>query len=332
MQTIYPWQQVQWQQLNNRKNNLPHALLLTGHSGLGKFIFAQTFAQAVLCEQPQPFACGQCHACHLLSAGSHPDLYTVQPEEAGKTIKVDQVRKLAQQLQKTATLGGYQIAIIKPAEAMNNAAANALLKTLEEPPGRVVILLISHHPALLRATIRSRCQHIKFFISEQHIAHDWLSQQLPESQTVDLLLRLTDYAPLAALTLAQSEQLTQRQQCLDAVIKLFSQQLDAVAVAECCHKFVLHDVLQWLLTFFLDVLRVQQQVNENKLINQDKLVAIKQLAVKISSSITVVHWLEKIMEVKRLPLQHINLNNQLLLESLFIEMGKGESVLLAEGC
>ena len=148
---LYPWQKNQWQRLlsQHRQERLPHALLLTGAAGLGKETFARQFAQFLLCKAAGESVCGQCAGCSLILANNHPDLLMIAPEESGKNIKVDQIRDMSATLNQTAQRAGYQVAIISPAEALNRAAANALLKTLEEPSGRVLLLLVSHQPGAL---------------------------------------------------------------------------------------------------------------------------------------------------------------------------------------
>jgi DNA polymerase III delta' subunit len=159
--------QSQWDYLLKRfqQNQLPHALLLSGEASIDKTTFAIQFAKMVLCEQHT--LCGSCRQCQLMQAGNHPDFYHVQPEAEGKSIRVDQIRELIAQLNQTAQQNAYKIAIIAPADALNLAAANAILKTLEEPSAQTLIFLVTNHASLLPATIRSRCQSIKFFPDDQ---------------------------------------------------------------------------------------------------------------------------------------------------------------------
>ena len=130
--TIYPWQQRRWQQLRQQvaQNRLPHAILITGQAGVGKYHFANSFARFLLCQQRTTDACGYCQSCHWFNAATHPDLIRIQPEEEGKAIKIAQIRQLVHDLSHTASQIGYQVVILHPAEAMNKAAANALLKIL----------------------------------------------------------------------------------------------------------------------------------------------------------------------------------------------------------
>src|SRR3990167_3152229 len=126
-----PWLQSSWDFLLERKKNktLPHALLFTGNKGVGKYELSIAFSRYLLCHTEQ--SCGQCHGCVLFSAGHHPDFFVLMPEEQGQ-IKIDQIRQITEKLNYTAQQGSYRIVVIKEAHAMNTAAANALLKTLEE--------------------------------------------------------------------------------------------------------------------------------------------------------------------------------------------------------
>ena len=158
MAEIYPWQQPLWQQLAGRSQHA-HAYLLHGPSGIGKRALAERLMAYLLCQSPSGLdACGNCKSCHLLAAGTHPDNFVLEPEEADKPIKVDQVRELVDFVVQTAQLGGRKVVLLEPAEAMNLNAANALLKSLEEPPANTLFFLMAHSPGRLLPTIRSRCR------------------------------------------------------------------------------------------------------------------------------------------------------------------------------
>lgn len=157
MADAYPWQDALWQQLAGRTQHA-HAYLLHGPAGIGKRALAERLMARLLCQQPAGLdACGQCKSCYLLAAGTHPDNYILEPEEADKAIKVDQVRDLVSFVVQTAQLAGRKVVLVEPTESMNINAANALLKSLEEPSGQTVLLLISHQPSRLLPTVKSRC-------------------------------------------------------------------------------------------------------------------------------------------------------------------------------
>ncbi len=181
---VPPWHQAPWAMLQARRarSALPHALLLAGPSGLGKRDFLERLARGLLCEQPvEGDACGHCRACALLEAGTHPDRVHVTFElnssgKPRKEIVVGQIRALSARLAMASQFGGWQIADVDPADAMNAAAANALLKTLEEPSAASLILLVADAPWRLPATIRSRCQRVDFRLPPDAQALEWLQQ------------------------------------------------------------------------------------------------------------------------------------------------------------
>lgn len=177
------WCAPAWDVLAARAANgsLPHALLVSGPAGLGKRVLVEAFVRARLCDAPAGGrACGRCRACKLLEAGTHPDRVLVTLEENPKThnlrteILVDQIRALSARLAMASQLGGWQIAVIDPADAMNSAAQNALLKTLEEPTPSSLIVLVADQPWHLVPTVRSRCQRIEIVVPAAEQALAWL--------------------------------------------------------------------------------------------------------------------------------------------------------------
>lgn len=183
--SLAPWQQ---QRLDAalaawRAGRLGHAQLLCGPESLGKRAVAEALAARLLCEAPkdQP-ACGRCRGCSLRMAGTHPDLRVVTFEEVPKSspprlrteIVVEQVRAIGESMHMTSQRGGAQVVLFDPADALNMAAANALLKTLEEPADGRFLLLVSAAPHRLPATIRSRCQRIGFTVPMREPALAWL--------------------------------------------------------------------------------------------------------------------------------------------------------------
>lgn len=188
-----PWQQRIYDQACEAidAGRLAHGLLFCGPANLGKRSVAERLAQRLLCQQrgADGEPCGQCRACQLLAAGTHPDFAVVSfvPNREGTRMRteivIEQIRGLSEKLTLTPQYGSAQVAIIDPADAVNHAACNALLKTLEEPvPGRY-LWLVSAHPARLPATIRSRCQKLEFRLPPQAEAAAWLAAQGHPSAT-----------------------------------------------------------------------------------------------------------------------------------------------------
>jgi DNA polymerase-3 subunit delta' len=164
-----------------RGDRLAHAILLSGPGGTGKLGLAKEMTAALLCLESSLPSCGKCRSCQLLVSGAHPDfrLLTFVPNEKGKMrteIVIGQVRKLISSLQLTTTISKRKLALIHPAEAMNRNAANALLKTLEEPPGDAVMILLANDPSRLAITIRSRCQNLHVRLPDAAVAQAWLME------------------------------------------------------------------------------------------------------------------------------------------------------------
>ena len=193
-----PWQQRVYGQACEAidAGRLAHGLLFCGPANLGKRAVAERLAQRLLCRargaDGEP--CGRCRGCQLLAAGTHPDFAVVSfvPNREGTRMRteivIEQIRELSEKMTLTPQYGEAQVAIVDPADAVNHAACNALLKTLEEPvPGRY-LWLISAHPARLPATIRSRCQKLEFRLPPQAEAAAWLAAQgHPQSAAAEAL-------------------------------------------------------------------------------------------------------------------------------------------------
>ena len=311
---IYPWQTKQWQQLHRQhtEQRLPHALLLTGQPGLGKWAFAQAVAASLLCDiREADQACGQCAACQLLAAGTHPDYLPVLPEAEDRAIKVDDIRDLSRNLSLTSQMGGYKVAVIGFADNMNINAANSLLKTLEEPTDNTVLILVSARPQRLPVTIRSRCQVSHFPPPASEDALQWLSEQ--GLQDAEALLRLAHGSPLLAQTLAEDDSIAQRKALMQALVGggRGSSLLDAAAELA---KWPLEPLLGWLYDWICDVLRYQQQPAV-ALVHQDYREAVQGLADNVPPQ-ALYAYLDQLLQVKTA--QSIPLNSQMLWEDLLL--------------
>lgn len=148
-------------------NTLAHAYLFSGEAGIGKKMTALALAAAVNCGNAGPEGgCGVCPACRKVSTLGHPDVHLLLPD--GDEIKIDQIRQVQADLALKPFEGAKKVLIVDGAENMNQASSNAFLKTLEEPPGDALIILITALPQGLLATIRSRCQEIRFLPLPRH--------------------------------------------------------------------------------------------------------------------------------------------------------------------
>lgn len=320
----FPWQQNQWEYLIKRqqKNSLPHALLLTGQKGLGKINFAQTFSKVILCTDNKNYslACGICRSCLLMQANSHPDFYLVQPEETSKIIKVDQVRELITQINQTSQQGYYKIAVLSPAEGMQSAASNALLKTLEEPTKNTLLILVSHQPSSLSATIRSRCQTVKFLSPSPSIAQQWLTSQLETIKNSELLLSLAEGAPLAVLDILEQDLLAQRVQLFQGLNQLLDEQGDPIKFASQWLKININQIINWLIIGISDIIRLNFGLDIKHINNKDLIACLRSIEQKTNNS-ALFYYLDKLyITIKQI--SSTNLNQQLLLEDLFCEWKK----------
>ena len=220
------WHEEAWGQVLQqiRSNKLPHAMLLCADSDTGKRHFATLLAQYLLCEHPAGDApCGECSKCLLNAAGTHPDLKVVESDEGSRVIKVEQVRELRNFVESTSHADGYRIVILDPAETLNISSANALLKSLEEPPARVLFLLLSDRPKAVLPTIASRSQVLRLPPPTRVQSLAWLANHTrSDFESLEKLLTLAQERPLLALSLHQQGLLEQLQDTDAAMLDLLT--------------------------------------------------------------------------------------------------------------
>jgi DNA polymerase-3 subunit delta' len=312
-----PWQQQPWQRLSGQQSDgkLPHALLLVGHEGIGKVHFAQAFARLLTCLSPiNQLPCGKCKTCLLMNAGSHPDYLHIAPEERSRVIKIDQVRQLTEFVSKTAQQGNHKVAIIEPAESLNLNAANALLKCLEEPAGNTTLILISHMPSLLMATIRSRCQKLEFSIPDRRQSLEWLSP-LAVGHEPEYLLDCAAGAPLTALELMDGDQLEVREQFARNLLDIAEFRMSPLDVAQKLQGGEPLALVEMLL-FWLQLSVKSRFTDAAPHHDGEKLVVEKLQLIKEQ---LVFRLLDKLTMTKRHLLSGSNPNKQLLLEELLMD-------------
>lgn len=320
MAEAYPWQAALWQQLASRKKHA-HAYLLHGPAGIGKRALAERLRALLLCHAPVALeACGQCKGCHLLAAGTHPDDFVLEPEEVDKAIRVDQVRELVSFVVQTAQLGGRKVVLLEPVEAMNLNAANALLKSLEEPSGDTVLLLVSHQPSRLLPTVKSRCVQQACPLPSAGESLLWLRSALAdvEDAQVQDLLQLAGGSPLEAVRLHGQGVLAQRAQVVDGVKKLIKQQIGVSQLAESWNAVPLILLFDWFCDWAQLMLRYQMTRDETGLGLADMQKVVQYLAEKTSQSkvLALQDWL---LAQRQKVLGKANLNRVLLLEALLVQ-------------
>jgi len=316
---IYPWQTEIWQRLNADRARLPHALLLHGRRGTGKRAFALEFARMLLCQAPTGAgACGRCAACHLFEVGTHPDYRLIEPlesaegEEGGRAgargIAIAQVRELEDFVALSTHHRGPRVIVMHPAEAMNAPAANALLKTLEEPTENTIFLLVSHQPQQLLPTVRSRCRQIAMPMPELDQARAWLAEQ--DVGDAVLCLALAGGAPLEAVRYGDRDYLAARKAFLSAVSEPAG--MDWLKLAEHGARQELAPQVDWLQKWVHDLiaLRLAGVVRYNP----DFTPRLQELGGRVNLT-ALLRFARELTGVRR-HVQH-PLNAQLLLESVF---------------
>jgi DNA polymerase III subunit delta' len=201
-----PWLGLSQQRLRDSMlaERLPHSSLLLSTPGLGAEHLANWMAALALCESRTERPCGVCTSCSLLRSDSHPDYYLVRLEEDAKQIKVDQIRELIGSLTLKSYRGGYKVAIIEGAEALNANGANAFLKTLEEPSADTMLIMIAKPSHRLPATIASRCLRLALRPPPKDAAVAWLKAHGRPDQNWDGALALAGGAPLLAMELNEA--------------------------------------------------------------------------------------------------------------------------------
>jgi DNA polymerase III subunit delta' len=318
-----PWHEPLLRRLTDAHVPLPHAVLLYGPEGIGKARLAGSVAQALLCEAETNKPCHACAACNWFEAGSHPDFRLIEParpdadeaeEQAtpGKSslrIVIEQVRELADFINVSSHRGRAKVILIKPAEAMNANAANALLKNLEEPPAGTFFLLVAHRVHFLLATLRSRCRQIPLPPPEPDSAIEWLRAQ----GTTDAALALahTGNAPLLAHELQQSDYWRQRDSFLSHVA---ARRFDPLTAAEQAADIPVRDVVNWLQKWTYDL--VFRRCAGKVRYNPDRTAAIDALSAQIDP-MKILRFHRELLSLRRV-IDH-PLNPRLLLEQVLLD-------------
>ncbi|HAT06665.1 MAG TPA: DNA polymerase III subunit delta' [Aeromonas salmonicida] len=286
---MYPWLIPDWHALSQtaQAGRLGHAWLLLGDPGLGKEQLAERLARLHLCQQPERGEpCGQCHSCQLFDKGHHPDLGTVTIDS--KTIGVEAIREICARLQNSAQLGRGKVVIIPDAERMTESAANALLKTLEEPAGDSLLLLIASQVSRLLPTILSRChKHVCQLPTEGETVR-WLAEQGHQATLAQV--RICQGAPLRVLRYIEEQQDGKRRELLESFVSL---SLTPTRATHVCSQLADETQvrLHWLQLFLCDALKTQAGCGHHQLAMPDLAALSQQLAEGNSS--------EKLLEAEQ---------------------------------
>ena len=308
---------------------LAHAYLFHGETAIGKRLTAVCMAQALNCERPS-FAdphesCGLCRACLQIAARTYPDYVVVEPDRESATpqIKIEQVRDIEQQFIYRPLLGERKICMIDDADRMTIGAANALLKTLEEPPGHGLFILISSRPQALPVTIRSRCQSLRFLppAQTQVEATLILKRELPPADA-RFLAMVTEGRIGEALT-ADLIDLRQRQRdCLELIGPRTLRSTTAVlAAAENLAKADRGvEVLGWLSRWVRDLTLLHVGGNQDHILHLDQLSQLQDYAQQADLS-ALLELLKEIERVEQSATRHLNLH--MALETILLRLREG---------
>ena len=294
---MYPWLESASHQLTAliAEQQLGHALLLKGVSGLGKGELAHYLAKALLCQHAKVVSntsngvpCGHCHACQLVAVNTHSDLHFLSGKSS--RIGVDAIRHLTQVLGESARLGGGKVAVLEQADNMTEAAANALLKTLEEPPGQSTLILTTAHAERLLATIRSRCQQWLLPVPETSLALSWLADQGANATVT--ALNLNQGSPLATRDYVMAGTDQRRHQLLKQFTQLLHQPTTLVSVQEGLLENKVH--LLWLQLLLQDALQLSLGLTQAPLQLADNRALSQQLSQRGSALLqqALTHLLE----------------------------------------
>ncbi len=314
---IYPWNQKQWQQMISAfdADRMPHAILLQGAKGLGKFEFAKSLSTFVLCgSKLEGKACGVCHTCKLLRADTHPDYKEILPANEGKSILVDQIRGFCGFFVYSSQLSSYKTGVICPADKMNRNASNSLLKTLEEPTKNSLIILVAESTTNLPATVRSRCQVIEFNPPVHNDAVRWISSQ-GDYNNIDLALSLADSSPVEAKKYLDSDYLQQRENQFALFEGLRAGKVTATTAAEKLSKVTNRRTIGWVLSWIEDMIKLKMLGSITEITNFDLVNRLGSLSKNISIS-SLYGYYDKISTSISLIDRQANL--QLVLEDLFV--------------
>ena len=337
MSALAPWQQPCCDDLRARvrEDRLGHGLLLCGLPGLGKYAVLEAFVSGLLCESPGAGGapCGGCRGCSQHLAGSHPNCMVLSPDPAARPalaqypaqasqkpgrsrqwITVDQVRELVEFARSSAHYLQPKVAVLQAAERLNESAANALLKVLEEPPGAIYLILVSGRPGRLLPTLRSRCQRFELRPPPRAQSLDWLAREceLPTGEA-QALLDLAGHAPGLVSRLAEAGVGTLRERLDEILDGVRAHRLDPLVIAgelEQVEPVWLDRVLQKVL---LERLRRATQPAPDATLPSDRLEWRGLLAA-----------LDAVQDWRRLEAHQ--LNRRLLLEDFLIDWQRGSVV------
>lgn len=238
IEELLPWHQSAWAYLLNtiKQDRIPQALLLVGPPGIGKQNLAQYYATEILCynRSATSRACQTCNSCQLMREDNHIDCMLIEAEADAQAISIEQVRTMCARIYQSPAVGTRKVAILVDADKMQEKAANALLKTLEEPPAKSTILLLAVNPAQLSATIKSRCQIVTINSPDMNDLATYIQQK--QAVSITDVQRAYAYAMGASSATAAIIEDGQYQAVIDSVIQTYLLQQEHIEPILSCLK------------------------------------------------------------------------------------------------
>jgi len=316
--TAFPWQVEIWELFARRwrAGTVPHAMLIGGAIGLGKRDLAWRLAASLLCrtERAHADACGRCPGCRQFTIGAHPDFFSVGLEPTRSVLRVEQIRELSSFMSLTSQYGGRKVALLEPAERLSISAANALLKTLEEPPGDAALLLVSDQPGRLPATVRSRCVRLNVRPPPRAEGVRWLRQN-SSVHDPSLALAVARGRPIVARHWLEEGRLERRQALFQRFEGLLGQRSAPVQVAAEVGGDQLRESLELLASWARDMLRLALGGAAVELENPD----LRDRLLRLAGECQPVWLLQRLDEADRgLQLCDTAAAPQLLVEDLLV--------------
>jgi DNA polymerase-3 subunit delta' len=304
-----------------RGGKTAHSYLFEGVPGCGRKKTALTLIQALFCTALQDDACGICPSCRKITGGNHPDIHHIAPLPDKRDISIDQLREMQHMLSLRPYEAPRKVCIIEPAERMSVNAANSLLKTLEEPPGNALIILLTENAGMLLSTVRSRCQLIRFApLSPEHILVLLERSGMPP-EAAALVAPMSGGSLQRALELDNEALAARREAVLTRVSQLSLNRIATVfdAAEELSgNRDATLELLDMLLSFFRDA--VHLGAGNGEIVNRSVRPAIESIAARRSLSGNL-ETLERIYSTRR-DVQR-NANPKLALDNLFMTMAAG---------
>lgn len=299
---------------------IAHSYIFEGIKGCGRRKTALALIQAIFCENKNDDACGICHSCKKVTAGNHADIHTLEPLPDKRDISVDQIHAFQHEINLRPYEAPRKAFLIEPADKMNTHSANSLLKTLEEPPGNAIIILLTENADILLQTIRSRCQIVHFAPLSSENIRILLNQHGFESHKSDLLATMAEGSMQIALELDNDDLLEKQKLAFHYLTNLNASKIFSIFKAAEELSVERNDTLQFLdsmISFARDI--VYLATGDNQIINNPFKPALQELAARISLK-KAIEMLDYILETRR-TIQH-NANSKLALDCLGIKIAK----------